>query len=104
MSIEMQFAKHDYAARFAASPAVGTETIEAWMSAGVLTPDETAGATRILNLLRQNRMGASSSKLKFSPAHAHYPDAYRRRRVWHPVVLLKRMITGCRRVLGRLRK
>jgi len=81
MSIELQFAKHDYAAKFAASPVVSSETIEAWLSAGVLTPDETAGASRILNLLRQQRMGENSSVVaargmdQHQKAHHHRPSA-----------------------------
>ena len=61
MSIELHFSKQEYIAKFAAKPVVSSETIEAWMSAGVLTPDETTGATRILNLMRQQRMDRRDS-------------------------------------------
>lgn len=70
MSIEMQFSKHDYARKFAARPVVSGETIEAWMAAGVLTPDETTGASKILSLLHQQRMGKGHACLHSRPLDA----------------------------------
>lgn len=100
MSIETHFSKHDYITKFAAKPVVSTETIEGWISAGVLTPAETAGADRILSLLHQQRMGRRGCD-RFPRITAQFLPPDDSPRFCTPLAALKAAAADSGRWLGR---
>ncbi|MFH1984625.1 MAG: hypothetical protein ABIL58_22510 [Pseudomonadota bacterium] len=100
MSIELLFSKHDDIAEFAAKPVVSCETIESWISAGVLTPEETAGASRILSLLLQQRMDRRDCD-RFPRIAAQFLETARPRGIQMSMAALKAAAGGTRRWVGR---